>query len=641
MRPCRFISILLALLCCSAFSQAESSTGVVRIQPQDRIIELYGQWEMWRDPSGESTLEMVRDQVSRGQDSVRFRPYPRALSLGFTRDVIWIRWRMQRSPGDERDWRLTLSPSFVDRVDLYSPQADGSYRLYRGGDLIPLHQRALAVRETVMPLDVREEPQTYYLRLQSNSTVTLQAVLMDMDRYQQYAQVNDVAYGAFIGFNLTALLITLLSVVWIRESLFVKGFVFLVLQVYVVMSSQGFDQYWTNHMSGYWHQFFSTRVTGICSALMSVALIMFSLAYLQPHRYLPRYTRCLQGLAGGAFLCALMALFLDWVDIAPTFYALCLLSILALIGLLFLMLPHQPVKARLMIYTNFPSLAVVIGLVLRNVGVLPHNFWTSHLWESSVLFSGSFAILVVLQRVSEQRQLLIQSQERENFQRQLLNMVAHEFRTPLGVVQAAIGNLQAQTDRFLPDRVPDLEPRYRRIRTALTRLSTLVDSALSELRLRNGALVLTRQSLRPSELVDQVRDLLQSEGRHDLVYAPIVEDEPANLDAHWLSLALTNMVDNAFKYSPQGSQVLVQVSCDGRVFRASVSDQGVGVPQDYRQWIFEPFVRAPNVSELPGVSGMGIGLYLVHQVVQAHGGTQGVESLASGGSRFWIEINNA
>ena len=595
---------------------------------------------MWRDPTGTFTLEMVRDQVTRGHESVSFQPYPRTLSLGFTHDVIWLRWRMQRTPGDERDWRLTLSPSFVDRVDLYAPQADGSYRLYRGGDLIPLHQRELAVRETVIPLDIRAEPQTYFLRVQSSSTLTLQAVLMDLDHYQQQAQVKDVAYGAFIGFNMTAFLITLLSAVWMRERLFIKGFVFLALQVYVVMSSQGFDQYWTSDMSAYWHQFFSTRMNGVCSALLAAALIVFSLAYLHPHRHLPRYTRCLQGLVGGALVCAIAALFFDWVLIGPMFYALSLLSILALIGLLFLMLPHQPVKARLMIYTNFPSLAVVVGLVLRNVGMLPHNFWTSHLWESSVLFSGSFAILVVLQRVSEQRQLLIQSRERENFQRQLLNMVAHEFRTPLGVVQAAIGNLQAQTDRFLPDRVRDLEPRYRRIRTALTRLSTLVDSALSEHRLRKGALVLARQSLRPSELVDHVRDLLQSDGRHELVYASTPDDEPANLDSHWLSLALTNMVDNAFKYSPPGSRVLVQVSCDGHIFRASVSDQGVGVPQDYRQWIFEPFVRAPNVSELQGVTGMGIGLYLVHQVVQAHGGTLGVESLDDGGSRFWFEINN-
>lgn len=75
----------------------------MQIRPQDRVVEFYTQWEMWRDPTGEFTLEMVRDQVTRGQESVRFQPYPRALSLGFTRDVIWLRWRMQRAPGDERD----------------------------------------------------------------------------------------------------------------------------------------------------------------------------------------------------------------------------------------------------------------------------------------------------------------------------------------------------------------------------------------------------------------------------------------------------------------------------------------------------------------------------------------------------------
>ena len=105
--------------------------------------------------------------------------------------------------------------------------------------------------------------------------------------------------------------------------------------------------------------------------------------------------------------------------------------------------------------------------------------------------------------------------------------------------------------------------------------------------------------------------------------------DPARLDE-----IVHNLLSNAVKYSPAGRTVAVQVAVEADEVVLDVADQGIGISAEAR--LFEPFYRAGNVS--PQSSGFGIGLYVVQEIVQRHGGRIEVESSEGAGSRFRVVL---
>lgn len=107
-------------------------------------------------------------------------------------------------------------------------------------------------------------------------------------------------------------------------------------------------------------------------------------------------------------------------------------------------------------------------------------------------------------------------------------------------------------------------------------------------------------------------------------------------DRALLLRALSNLVDNAVRYSPDGGEVEIRLEDHTGFVRLSVSDQGIGMTPAQQQRLFRPFSRV--VEERYGIRGAGVGLFSVKRIAEAHGGSVGVESEAGKGSRFWIDL---
>jgi signal transduction histidine kinase len=114
------------------------------------------------------------------------------------------------------------------------------------------------------------------------------------------------------------------------------------------------------------------------------------------------------------------------------------------------------------------------------------------------------------------------------------------------------------------------------------------------------------------------------------VPVPVFGD-PARLEG-----VVHNLLSNAVKYSPEGGRVEVRVAQQAAEVVLEVRDQGIGIPADAQAQLFEPFYRAGNVS--PQSSGFGIGLYVVQEIVKAHGGTVEVTSRPGEGTTFTIRL---
>jgi signal transduction histidine kinase len=106
-------------------------------------------------------------------------------------------------------------------------------------------------------------------------------------------------------------------------------------------------------------------------------------------------------------------------------------------------------------------------------------------------------------------------------------------------------------------------------------------------------------------------------------------------DSKLLYQAFSNLLSNALKYSPSGSPVQVTAAGDAGALVVSVQDRGIGIPAGELEHLFERYHRGSNVK---GIVGTGVGLYLVRMVVELHGGTITAENLGVGGARFTVRL---
>jgi signal transduction histidine kinase/ActR/RegA family two-component response regulator len=215
---------------------------------------------------------------------------------------------------------------------------------------------------------------------------------------------------------------------------------------------------------------------------------------------------------------------------------------------------------------------------------------------------------------------------------EFLAMLGHELRNPLGAISAAIHVLNAGGDS------DERAPRLRGIIARQTQhLSLLVDDLLDVSALVIGKLALER---RPQDLLELVERTLSSFreigtfSRHVITLTG--ESLWVNADPTRLEQIVRNLLDNALKYTQPGGRIDVTIANEAGEATLRVRDTGVGIHQDSLPLIFTPFVQA---NRGPGQSGLGLGLTLVKDLVEMHGGTVSVSSAGPDrGSEFVVRL---
>jgi two-component system sensor histidine kinase KdpD len=209
----------------------------------------------------------------------------------------------------------------------------------------------------------------------------------------------------------------------------------------------------------------------------------------------------------------------------------------------------------------------------------------------------------------------------------VLDAVAHEFKTPLTSIKAAATELS--------DAVP---PASRElvdiVREETDRLEAIVTDAVQMLRVESGAFVVHRERHDLAKLVAVVlRGLApRLDGRRvdNLIPAGATVDADAGL----VRLALRQLLDNAAKYSPAGSPIVVAASANGEV-RIEVRNAGPAIPESEQPHVFDRFYRGLHARLVPGA---GLGLAIVRQIAEAHGGSVRVDSTPAAGTAFILSL---
>ena len=219
---------------------------------------------------------------------------------------------------------------------------------------------------------------------------------------------------------------------------------------------------------------------------------------------------------------------------------------------------------------------------------------------------------------------------------EFLSIVSHELRSPLTTIQ---GHAQLLRRRLGGDGVLDPAQADRALRAITAQAETLaglIAQLVDISRIEASKLVLERRDTDLRQLVEGAAAAARIRtDRHSIgVRSPT--RPRAWVDPPRLEQVLTNLLDNAIKYSPDGGPIEVELSepSDGTA-EITVRDRGLGIPPERRGRIFERFYQAH--AEL-GSGGMGIGLYISHQIVELHGGELRAEFPEDGGTRFVVRL---
>jgi len=200
----------------------------------------------------------------------------------------------------------------------------------------------------------------------------------------------------------------------------------------------------------------------------------------------------------------------------------------------------------------------------------------------------------------------------------MLSSISHDLRTPLAALRAAV---EAIRDGVADDPDQYLTGMERQVRA----LSSLVDDLQLHTRLVSGTLQLNRTRLDLTELADEAMETLRplAENRRVKLLLEAEERVTVEADGSQLARVIRNLLDNAIRYAPMDSVVLVQVEQADPDAVLKVIDQGDGFPADFRDRAFEPFTRADPARDLR-TGTAGLGLSIARGIVTAHEGSVGL-----------------
>ncbi|MBX0330955.1 PAS domain-containing sensor histidine kinase [Oscillochloris sp. ZM17-4] len=217
----------------------------------------------------------------------------------------------------------------------------------------------------------------------------------------------------------------------------------------------------------------------------------------------------------------------------------------------------------------------------------------------------------------------------------VIAIAAHELRAPLTVL---LGQAQMLQRRLAAREAAD--PRDRRSVDVLVdqslRLARLLSAMLDVAAVDNGLLRISQTTLDLSVLVQQVVQSLQpSMASHTLRLSADVSPLWVSGDALRIEQVIQNLIQNAEKYSPAGSDIAIWVTSYGSQARISVRDHGIGIAASSRPYLFQRFFRAKG-ADSHAAPGLGLGLYICKAIIDLHGGSIEVESAVGAGSTFTI-----
>ena len=247
---------------------------------------------------------------------------------------------------------------------------------------------------------------------------------------------------------------------------------------------------------------------------------------------------------------------------------------------------------------------------------------------TSILFphNGNALAYTIIVDITEQYNLKKQKEE-------FITLASHELRNPVTTLQGALQVIKMMVssgtkDPLLPKMLDAAE------RSAL-KLNFLIRDLYDLTQIEGGQLQLDRSCFPIENVIKRCAIHIDIDGRKKLLFTG---DHSLTVfaDLHKIDQVLVNLVNNAVRYAPACSEIVVDVLKVERATKVSVIDNGPGIPKDKSPFLFDKYFSVDKGRN--NGSGLGLGLYISHEIIKRHGGEMGVDSVLGQGATFWFTI---
>jgi two-component system phosphate regulon sensor histidine kinase PhoR len=299
--------------------------------------------------------------------------------------------------------------------------------------------------------------------------------------------------------------------------------------------------------------------------------------------------------------------------------------------------PHNAVAGKLLseIWPE-ETAGEIMGGNMRGAFTQPYHLkefklpYSSQTYESRLAPIASHEALLVIRDITEQAKL---NEMKSDF----INRASHELRTPLtnAILMANLIQEGGTSE--------ELQEYWNILTSELNRQKVLIERLLIAGRLESGAMKLENVPIDLLPILDEsilaVKSIVKKKNIRIQFSTP---ERPVIVmgDKSGLQQVFINLINNAVKFSPEGSSVSVEISLSGKEARVRISDQGMGIPPEDIPHLFERFFRGKNVT-IAEIPGSGIGLYIVKSIVEELGGKIKVESILKQGTTISVALKRS
>ncbi|MFA7952401.1 sensor histidine kinase [Klebsiella oxytoca] len=623
-------SILMALQMCTP----------ARAEVRQLGIDIPVDW--YADASGQMSLDAFLALPQEALKTASLIP-----SFGYSKKTFWLRTSLPAAyfSGEQR-W-LQLGPPFIDRLTVYYRPygSDSPWKQKEFGDHAPARDSDLDYRESVLILAPPPMAAGYEMvfRLQSSSTLILLATLSSPQEFVRSATLDTAFWSFYFGLAVIASGIALWLAVALRRRL-LWGICLFSLNYPLVAALHGYPEWLfgdallpvqdymisclslVSYATALWlhSEVFDLKKNMPRLHQLLLAAIGLNIA-LQISISLGFYGRAMQIEAGIFFIASPVLLITSWM-----------------------LWRRKAVDMNTLLLGLLPPVYVVsAGLALLSVhGVIPFHTRVYSTWQYALIIHIVTVLIIAVLRVRAENRTLMRKQqlarelqiEREAsfHQRQFMGMVAHEFRTPLAILEAALENL-----RLCPT-VSTQSARLDRMQRATTRLVQLTDNCLADARLSSRDLHADRQNaelLPVIYIAATVVDLSLNHYLHVICEGQTVGPQSPSpvlfIDSGLLCIAIANLLDNSVKYSASG-EIRIEIYRLQKGFEIRIGDRGPGIAPEQVEHIFDRYRRGETHTTTP--AGTGLGLYVARQIIQAHGGELCLAKNTADGCEFALTL---
>ena len=598
--------------------------------------------DWYADASGQMSLDAFLALPQEALKTASLIP-----SFGYSKKTFWLRTSLPAAyfSGEQR-W-LQLGPPFIDRLTVYYRPygSDSPWKQKEFGDHAPARDSDLDYRESVLILAPPPTAAGYEMvfRLQSSSTLILLATLSSPQEFVRSATLDTAFWSFYFGLAVIASGIALWLAVALRRRL-LWGVCLFSLNYPLVAALHGYPEWLfgdallpvqdymisclslVSYATALWlhSEVFDLKKNMPRLHQLLLAAIGLNIA-LQISIPLGFYGRAMQIEAGIFFIASPVLLITSWM-----------------------LWRRKAVDMNTLLLGLLPPVYVVsAGLALLSVhGVIPFHTRVYSTWQYALIIHIVMVLIIAVLRVRAENRTLMRKQqlarelqiEREAsfHQRQFMGMVAHEFRTPLAILEAALENL-----RLCPT-VSTQSARLDRMQRATTRLVQLTDNCLADARLSSRDLHADRQNaelLPVIYIAATVVDLSLNHYLHVICEGQTVGPQSPSpvlfIDSGLLCIAIANLLDNSVKYSASG-EIRIEIYRLQKGFEIRIGDRGPGIAPEQVEHIFERYRRGETHTTTP--AGTGLGLYVARQIIQAHGGELCLAKNTADGCEFALTL---